>query len=343
MQQGSDAGRARTHRAFGPMSVRFDGAMPALALAMALWLPAAALAQPAGLSIRYGWTFYDGVRNWVEGQPPITVSTSDNVIAPFARSATSTGSGYGAGEARVNGVGSGSLTDRRLGGLAEVVTKQGAWSTHEGSNVRAMRTGEAFVEVTMVDYVRVDSWLLPRGAPVGLNLHPARLHGRLSVENPLGSSARSTLETHLKVWPVDGPGFFTERPFIRNVTTATQPWDSSQFGERHFFDPVTVTDDVLFKWEWRLRVSADAGANDWPTFDPTRVQALASFGNTLSLGGIASVFDPGTGQVIDGWTVTSAAGIDWTLPAVPEPGTWTLLAAGLAGLAVLRRRRASSR
>lgn len=43
------------------------------------------------------------------------------------------------------------------------------------------------------------------------------------------------------------------------------------------------------------------------------------------------------GQPVQGFSIASASGLDWTAAAVPEPGTWALMLAGL-GLVALRRR-----
>ncbi|OYU68365.1 MAG: hypothetical protein CFE45_43160 [Burkholderiales bacterium PBB5] len=44
------------------------------------------------------------------------------------------------------------------------------------------------------------------------------------------------------------------------------------------------------------------------------------------------------GQAVQGYTLTSGSGIDWTQAAVvPEPSAWLLMAAGLGLLAVRRR------
>ncbi|MBI3840315.1 MAG: hypothetical protein HY288_20530 [Planctomycetia bacterium] len=60
------------------------------------------------------------------------------------------------------------------------------------------------------------------------------------------------------------------------------------------------------------------------------------FSKTLTWGGITSVTDAYTGEPIEGWTITSASGFDYSKPA-PEPST--LIFAALAGLALLAYRR----
>ena len=66
----------------------------------------------------------------------------------------------------------------------------------------------------------------------------------------------------------------------------------------------------------------------------------SDFSHTLRWGGISDVLDA-SGNSVSGWTVQSEPGVDLTTPAttVPEPGTWALMAAGLAGVLVVARRR----
>ena len=53
------------------------------------------------------------------------------------------------------------------------------------------------------------------------------------------------------------------------------------------------------------------------------------FSHTLLWGGITSVTDDATGEPVDGWTLTSASGFDYSKPAPePEPASWVLLAIG---------------
>lgn len=64
----------------------------------------------------------------------------------------------------------------------------------------------------------------------------------------------------------------------------------------------------------------------------------ANFRNTLNWGGITSVTDAATGELIDDWTVTSASGVNYANP-IPEPTAFGLLATGVSVLLVRRRNR----
>jgi hypothetical protein len=66
--------------------------------------------------------------------------------------------------------------------------------------------------------------------------------------------------------------------------------------------------------------------------------AESAFEHTLRWGGIQAVLDA-QGQPVSGWTITSLPGLDLSVPAIPEPKSWGLFAAGLMVLGALKLRR----
>lgn len=119
--------------------------------------------------------------------------------------------------------------------------------------------------------------------------------------------------------------------------------DPSVDGLYSFVLPVVLGQTVLFD----LSLEARASASGWRAGSPgsaaylTPVQsgAVANFGSTASWQGITSL-TLNDGTPLQGWTLSSASGFDYTQP-VPEPGTWALWLAGLVVLvAGVRRRRA---
>lgn len=109
--------------------------------------------------------------------------------------------------------------------------------------------------------------------------------------------------------------------------------------------PVVLGQTVTFG----LSLEASAYSSGWRTGSPgtaaylTPVQssAASNFGNTASWQGITSLrLNDGTPLL--NWTLSSSSGFDYA-SAVPEPGTWSLLAGGLALLAVRHARRERAR
>jgi hypothetical protein len=100
-----------------------------------------------------------------------------------------------------------------------------------------------------------------------------------------------------------------------------------------------------------VSISVGAAQSDGSGLEPgdsVEGSAFALFSDTLRWGGISSVIDGNTGNVINDWTVTSQSGFDYSQPApvavpVPWPATLTLAAIGaLLGLFVHCRSRAAS-
>ena len=64
----------------------------------------------------------------------------------------------------------------------------------------------------------------------------------------------------------------------------------------------------------------------------------SDFSHTLRWGGVTSITDFETGEVLSGWTIRSDSGFDYSMPApVPLPATLPLLLTSLAGLIRMRR------
>jgi len=77
-------------------------------------------------------------------------------------------------------------------------------------------------------------------------------------------------------------------------------------------------------------------AVSWDSTASGAATASGDFAHTLTWGGFTEVRDA-QGNLVTHYTLTSDSGTDWSKP-VPEPGTLPLVGAGLAGLAISRRR-----
>ena len=84
---------------------------------------------------------------------------------------------------------------------------------------------------------------------------------------------------------------------------------------------------------WANLIAGENASGGGNTLNSTSVD----FSHTISYLG---AYVTQNGQVVNGVTYSSAGGFDYSNPVVPEPATWTLgiAAAGLAGVAKLRRR-----
>jgi hypothetical protein len=85
---------------------------------------------------------------------------------------------------------------------------------------------------------------------------------------------------------------------------------------------------------WTSASATAVAAGVGGSFVQRSAESAASFGNTVAWGGINGVFTA-DGTSVSGWTISSLPGVDLTTPfasPVPEPATWLLMAAGLAGI-----------
>jgi hypothetical protein len=116
-------------------------------------------------------------------------------------------------------------------------------------------------------------------------------------------------------------------------------WGVVRNGQRSIDDQVTfavpVTLGQSFVWGVHGTIRATTASF---SAQSTASTAQADFLHALRYGGSAALMLGGV--AVDGYTLSSASGIDWTAAApVPEPGALALWAAGLATLAGLAHRR----
>ena len=116
----------------------------------------------------------------------------------------------------------------------------------------------------------------------------------------------------------------------------------TRVGERHTF---AVAPFVLTPGEYWLGVWADMSAlppGGSPYFGPRKATGGVNGVNSLLDGVFSYVSTPDgnieAGTATDPFDADFALGLDGTIAAVPEPGTWGLLGAGLLLLGAARRR-----
>lgn len=137
----------------------------------------------------------------------------------------------------------------------------------------------------------------------------------------------------------DVPGF--DRGGSDPVGTDRQRvrWSANRGAERTVLDVVTfaVPVTVGLAFDWGIFGSALAGDVSYGS-SPEPSIGLADFSHTLLYGGSAALTIGGA--TVQGWTLSSASGIDWMQAApVPEPGSGALMLAGAALLMLQRLRR----
>ena len=122
-----------------------------------------------------------------------------------------------------------------------------------------------------------------------------------------------------------------------NLTINSQPETSIQI----IFDTQAGVDTL---WGEKLTVSLNAQAATvsllpTPVLGAVGTAVSGLLGNTVRRwGGISSVTDLTTGQLVENWTVTSASGFDYSKAAPePEPSTFVLLILAAAGICIRLR------
>jgi hypothetical protein len=92
---------------------------------------------------------------------------------------------------------------------------------------------------------------------------------------------------------------------------------------------------------WNFDVASFAGVQNIDLNMRTGfARTNATFGHTMTWGGITSVIDKGTGQPITDWALDSASGFDYSKPfsAIPEPASVCLLSLAALGFSCRHRR-----
>lgn len=115
-------------------------------------------------------------------------------------------------------------------------------------------------------------------------------------------------------------------------------WSARYGADRLVLDTVTFAVPVTLgqAFDWGVYATLQAGASSYGA-SPARSTASADFGDTVQYGGSAGLWIGD--QEVQGWSLSAVSGIDWLATPVPEPGSWALMGAGLAGLAGWTRRR----
>jgi hypothetical protein len=189
--------------------------------------------------------------------------------------------------------------------------------------------------------------ILPFGARVTVHV-PLKISGfplaQKSVSNPFASSFAKAFAGYTAIaLATEIDGTFIRVAFVDGHAVA--PDDFSVGDDTPPSPEFTLDMDVranqFFQITLRMETTAHFEFNDNSLFQSVSGSgnAVASFQNSLVWGGIRSVTDPVTGLPIEGWSVISRSGADYSksFEVVPEPSSVLLL--GIAPCSWLRRAR----
>jgi PEP-CTERM motif len=142
-------------------------------------------------------------------------------------------------------------------------------------------------------------------------------------------------------------GEFIQNAFLGGQAVAPDDFSIDQAvpSSDEFLLVMDVRANEFFQINLQLTTLAHFEFNDnsfFQTFSGSG-DSSASFEHSLVWGGIRSVSDPVTGLPIEGWSVVSASGTDYSKSfETPEPSSLVLLVVGVAGC-LMRRRVAGGR
>ncbi len=244
------------------------------------------------------------------------------------------------------------ISDFALVGLADMSIS--GFASSKAGTLKASISGSVNVKSSNTGIYRVSSGSLPVGfaeagwldvaVVEGLNLGRkitfngvVMLDGGQEVAVDRGNPSSDTILSRAEVG-LSGTGILSISGIIRQ-----------QIGPEQIFRlpapssiPVHTTMVVgeLQQIGYSLRVSGnlDTSASVAAIPGTNTASFTSDYSHTLRWGGITSITDFETGEVLSGWTIKSDSGFDYSLPApVPLPATFPLLLASFTGLTRLRR------
>ena len=111
-----------------------------------------------------------------------------------------------------------------------------------------------------------------------------------------------------------------------NSNNALRPWTLN----------IPFTFGNLSSFDLQMWTFADSFVIAGVHGDLRQHRSESDFAHTLNWGGIQAVLDD-QGRPVTGWGISTLPGLDLTVAAIPEPGTWARWLTGLAGLVAVVR------